>query len=154
VTIPGVDKKTAETIVAETGADMNRFPSAGHLASGAGLCPGNDESAGKRKSGKARKGNRWLNVGLLEAALASTRRKDSYLRAQYYKIRARRGHKKAVRAVAHSILVVVYHLLSKGIRYEDLGGDYFTRRDPQARIRYLVRQLEQMGQRITVQPAA
>lgn len=154
VTIPGVDQRTAETIVAETGADMSRFPSAGHLASWAGLCPGNDESAGKRRSGKTRKGNRWLNIGLLEAALASTRSKDSYLRAQYYKIRAKRGHKKAVRAVAHSILVCVYHMLSNGMEYKDLGGDYFTRRDPRARIRYLVRQLEQMGQRVTLEPAA
>lgn len=154
MTIPGVGQRTAETIVAETGADMSRFPSAGHLASWAGMCPGNNESAGKRKSGKTRKGNRWLSIGLTEAALGATRTKNSYLRAQYYKIRARRGHKKAVRAVAHSILVITYHMLSKRMKHEDLGADSFTRRDPQARIRYLVRQLEQMGQRVTVQPAA
>ncbi|HJX15524.1 MAG TPA: IS110 family transposase [Candidatus Deferrimicrobiaceae bacterium] len=154
VTIPGVDRKTVETIVAETGADMSRFPSAGHLASWAGMCPGNNESAGKRKSGKTRKGNRWLSIGLTEAALAASRSKDCYLRAQYYRIRTRRGHKKAVRAVAHSILVITYHLLSKRVSYKDLGGDYFIRRDPQVRIRYLVRQLEQMGQRVTVESAA
>lgn len=154
VTAPGIDRKTAEMLLAETGADMSRFPSAGHLASWAGMCPGNEESAGTRKSGKARKGNRWLSAGLTEAALSAVRSKDTYLRAQYLRIRARRGPRKAIRAVAHSLLVSVYHMWKDRVPYQDLGGDYFTRRDPQTRIRYLVRQLEQMGQRVTLESAA
>jgi transposase len=153
-TIPGVDTRTAEVVLAETGADMSRFPSAGHLASWAGLCPGNDESAGKRRSGKTRKGSPALNAALIESALASTRCKSSYLRAQYYRVRARRGHKKAVRAVAHSILISAYHMMKGNLTFCDLGADYFTRRDPQARIRYLVRQLEHMGQHVTLQKCA
>ena len=112
-TIPGVQRRTAEVIIAETGGDMSAFPSARHLASWAGACPGNDESAGKRHSGRTRKGSRWLGIALTEAALAATRTKDTYLAAQYRRLRPRRGHKRALGAVKHSILVAAWHMLSR-----------------------------------------
>ena len=128
--IPGVQRRTAEVIVAEIGTDMSVFPSAKHLASWAGQCPGNHQSAGKRRSGKTRNGSKWLDWALEESALAAVRSKDVYLAAQYQRLRARRGHKKALGAVKHSILVACWHMLSTGELYADLGGDYFERRDP------------------------
>jgi transposase len=153
-TIPGVQRRTAEVILAETGADMTAFPSAAHLASWAGVCPGNDQSAGKRRSGKARKGSKWLRGALAEAALAATRTKDSYLAAQYRRLAARRGHNKALTAVAHSILVAAWHMLQTGETYNDPGGDYFARRDPERLTRRLVAQLQRLGHNVTLQEAA
>jgi len=153
-TIPGVQRRTAEVIVAEVGADMSVFPSAGRLASWAGLCPGNDESAGKRRSGRTRKGSRWLSIALTEAAQANTRSRDTYLTAQYRRLRARRGHKRAIGAVKHSIVVACWHMLTTGEVYRDAGGDYFTRLDPSKQRRRLVAQLERLGYTVTPQDAA
>jgi transposase len=153
-TIPGVGERTAEVIIAELGPDVERFPSHRHAASWAAVCPGHDESAGKRRSGKTRKGDSWLRVALIEAAnSAAGRTKDTYLRAQYLRIRRRRGHKKAIVAVAHSILVSAYHVLQDGLSYQELGGDYFlTREDRQRVTQRLVRQLERLGQTVTLEP--
>jgi transposase len=144
-TIPGVQRRTAEVIIAETGGDMSAFPTAKHLASWAGICPGNDESAGKRRSGRTRKGSKWLRANLVEAATAASRTKNTYLQAQYTRLRARRGHARAVTAVAHSMLVAVWHILSTGESYTDPGGDYFARRDPERTTRRLIAQLEKLG---------
>jgi transposase len=129
-TIPGVQRRTAEVIIAETGGDMTAFPTAKHLASWAGFCPGNDESAGKRRSGKTRKGSKWLRANMIEAAKAASRTKDTYLAAQYQRLRARRGHAKATTAVAHSMLVAAWHMLSR-----DSAGPWSTvvRSDPSRR---------------------
>lgn len=153
-TIPGVQRRTAEVVLAEIGADMSVFPSAGHLASWAGLCPGNDESAGKRRSGRTRKGSRWLSIALTEAAQANTRSRDTYLSAQYRRLRARRGHKKAIGAVKHSIIVACWHMLTTGERYSEAGSDYFTRLDPDKQTRRLVAQLERLGHVVALQKAA
>ena len=153
-TIPGVKQRTAEVIVAETGADMTVFPTDKHLASWAGQCPGNDESAGKRRSGRSRKGSRWLGIALTEAALAATRQTDTYLGAQYRRLRGRRGHKRALGAVRHSIIVAVWHMLTTGEAYNDPGADYFDRRvDPERKVKRLIAQLEALGQRVVVKPA-
>jgi len=154
-TIPGVDRRTAELLLAEIGTDMTRFPTAAHLASWAGLCPGNNESAGKRGPGTTRKGSRWLRVGLVESANSAVRSKRNYFAAQYARLKGRRGHGRSIIAVAHSILVTAYHVLSRGQPYADLGPDYFLRRDDsEAYRRRLVRQLERMGLTVTVEPAA
>jgi transposase len=144
-TIPGVGKRSAEVIIAETGGDMSRFPTAGHLASWAGLCPGNNQSGGKRLGAKVRDGNPYLRTVLIEGALTALRKKTSFLRARYYKLKAARGHKTAIVAVAHQILVAVWHVLSRSEPFKDLGADYYKRRNPKARIGYLVRQLQELG---------
>ena len=155
VTIPGVAHRSAQVILAEIGADMSRFPTAGHLASWAGMCPGNNESAGKHRAGRTRHGSKWLRKALVEAGQAAGRTKDTYLAAQYAQIRARRGSQRAAVAVGHSILVIAWHLLSTGEPYHDLGGDYFDKhRNNAARQRRLVAQLEAMGHRVTLEPAA
>ena len=128
VTIPGVSTRTAQVILAEIGADMSRFPTAGHLASWAGMCPGNNESAGKHRSGRTRQGSKWLRKALIEAGQAAGRTKNTYLAAQYAQIRGRRGPQRAAVAVGHSILVIAWHLLTNGEPYNDLGGDYFDKR--------------------------
>jgi transposase len=151
-TIPGVGQRTAQVLLAEIGADLSRFPSAGHLASWAGLCPGNDESAGKRRSGRTRKGNVWLRTALVEAAQAAARTKDTYLAAQYRRLAARRGAKRAAVAVAHSLLVMVYALLTHHQAYHELGGQYFDARDRQAVQRRLVRRLEALGYAVSLRP--
>jgi transposase len=153
-TITGVARRTAEVMVAEIGTDMSVFPTAGHLASWAGGCPGNDQSAGKRRSGRTRKGSKWLGIALEEAALAATRSKDSYLGAQYRRLRPRIGHGRALGAVKHSILIAYWHMFTTGETYRDLGGDYFQRRDPQRATRRLVHQLERLGLHVILQPAA
>jgi transposase len=129
---------------------MSRFPSAAHLASWAGICPGNNESAGKRKSGRIRRGNPWVRMALVEAAHAAVRAKDSYLSAQFRRLAARRGAKKASVAVAHSILVIVYHLLHHDCPYADLGGNYFDEHDRQQVARRLVQRLEGLGYRVAL----
>ena len=151
-TIPGVGRRTAEILVAEIGTDLTRFPSVRHLASWAGLCPGNDESAGKRRSGRTRQGSPWLRTALVEAAQAAARTKDTYLAAQYRRLAARRGAKRAALAVAHSILGMVYVLLTRQEGYHDLGGQYFDERDRQAVERRLVRRLEALGYNVSLQP--
>ncbi len=153
-TIPGVGKRTAELVLAEVGTDMGRFPSASHLASWAGLCPGNNESAGKRMSGRIRKGNPWLREGLVEAARAAARTKNTYLSAQYHRIAARRGSKRAAVAVAHTILVIVYHMLQRGTTYHELGQNYFDERDKANLVTRTVKRLEKLGYRVTLDEVA
>jgi transposase len=153
-TIPGVNRRTAEVLIAETGADMSRFPTAKHLASWAGLCPGNNESAGKRMAGTVRKGNRWLRTALVEAALSASRSKDSALAARYRRVMRHRGHKKAVIAVAHAILISVYYMLSRQVPYQELGPDYFDHRHAERARRRAVQTLERQGYRVTLEPAA
>jgi transposase len=153
-TIPGVGRRTAEVLVAEIGTDLTRFPSARHLASWAGLCPGHDERAGKRRSGRTRKSSPWLRTALVEAARAAARSKETYLAAQYRRLAARRGAKRAAVAVAHSILVMVYALLTQQIEYHDLGGHYFDKRDRQAVERRLVRRLEALGYSVSLEPTS
>jgi len=152
-TIPGIGQRLAEEILAEIGLDMTRFPSARHLASWAGVCPGHNESAGKRKSGKTRKGSKWLRAALIQAANAAARKRDTYLSSQYRNLAARRGGNKAKVAVAHTMLVIIYHLLSKGGSYQDLGAAYFdVLRHDKVRQR-LVKRLEALGYEVTVAPA-
>jgi len=153
-TIPGVQRRTAEVIVAEIGTDMSRFASARHLASWAGQCPGNDRSAGKRRSGTTRHGSKWLDATLTEAALAATRSKDVYLAAQYQRLRPRRGHSRALGAVKHSIIVACWHMLTTGELYREAGGDFYTRRDPERATRRLVAQLERLGHHVSLEAAA
>jgi transposase len=151
-TIPGVGRRTAEVLVAEIGVDMTRFPSAAHLAAWAGVAPGNNESAGKRRSGRTRKGSPWLRAALVEAAQAAGRSKSTYLGAQYRRLLPRKGKKRAVVAVGHSILVIAYHLLTRREPYHDLGVTYFDQRARQAVERRLVRRLEALGYTVSLQP--
>lgn len=153
-TIPGVGVRTAEEVIAEIGADMSQFPSARHLASWAGQCPGNDRSAGRRRSGHTRHGSKWLDRALTEAAQAATRTNDVYLAAQYQRLRYRRGHAKALGAVKHSMLVACWHMLQTGELYREPGADYFRRRDPERIVRRLVAQLESLGHRVVLEAAA
>lgn len=153
-TIPGVGPETAEVIVAEMGADMSRFPSARHLAAWAGLAPGNHESAGKQRTGRTRKGNHALRQGLIQAAHAAAHTKNTYLAAQYHRLAARRGSKRAIVAVAHSMLVIAYCLLSRHEPYRELGGDYFDRLRPETTAKRLMRRLENLGYKITLQAPA
>src|SRR5215212_1525326 len=150
--IPGVSALSAEVIVAEIGTDMRRFPTAGHLLSWAGLCPRSDESAGKRRSTRLRKGAPWLKTALVQCAWAASRKKDGYLRAQFQRLRARRGPKKAICAVAASILTAAYHMLRDGTFFQDLGPDHFDRRAKGDRTARLVRHLTALG--YTIQPPA
>jgi transposase len=153
--IPGVSDLAAQVIVSEIGTDMSRFPTAGHLVSWAGLCPRNDESAGKRRSTRLRHGAPWLKTLLVQCAwAAATRKKDGYLRAQYLRIRARRGIKKAIVAVAASILSAAYHMLRNGTYWNDLGSDYFAQRDQKRTADRLVRRLTDLGFNVQIQPVA
>jgi len=154
-TIHGVNKRTAEVIIAEIGVDMRVFPTAGHLASWAGLCPGNNESAGKHRSGKTRKGDPWLRAALVEAALAaSTRSNRGAFGARYRRIMRHRGHKKAVVAVAHAILETAYYLLARHTTFQDPGRDYYERRHAERVRRQAIQALERQGYRVTLAPAA
>jgi transposase len=153
-TIPGVARRTAEILVAEVGVDMARFPTAAHLASWAGMCPGNDESAGKRRSGRTRRANPWLRAALVEAARAAARGKHTYLGAFYRRLAARRGARKATVALGHALLVIAYHLLKDGTVYRDLGTTHFDDRDRAAVKRRLVHRLQDLGYKVTLEPAA
>jgi transposase len=146
--IPGVDRLTIENVVAEIGVDMSQFPTPQHLASWAGICPGNEESAGKRKRTRITKGNRWLRRALTESAWAATHTKDSYLPAQYHRLAGRRGKKRALVAVGHSLLVIFHHVIKHRVDYKDLGADYFLQLQPERLKRYLVRRLEQLGYKV------
>ncbi len=151
-TIPGVDRVTAWSLVAEVGVRMEQFPSAGHLASWAGLCPGSFESAGKRLSGRTRKGSASLRRCLCQVGSVVSHLRDNYLSAQYRRLAARRGGKRAVLAVAHTVLVMAYHILKRKQNYQELGADYFDRLNADAIRRSLVRRLERLGHRVTLEP--
>jgi transposase len=153
-TIPGIEVRTAQNVIAEIGTDMTQFPSADHLASWGGQCPGNHQSAGKRRSGKSRKGSKWLNQALKEAAMAALRTNDSYLQALYRRKKSQLGHARALGAVKHSILCAMWHMLTTGELYRDLGADYYARRDPERQTRRLVAQLERLGHTVTLQQTA
>jgi transposase len=152
VSIPGIKDLGAQAIVSEIGIDMARFPSAGHLLSWAGMCPRNDESAGKRRSNRLRKGAPWLKTTLVQCAWAAVKKKDSYLQAQFYRIRARRGPKKAIMAVAASILTAVYHMLKDGTMYQDLGSAHFDRQSKDQQKSRLVKRLLDLGYAVEIQP--
>ena len=152
--IPGVSVLSATTILAEIGRDMSRFPTAGHLVAWAGLCPGQNESAGKRKSSRLRKGAPWLKTMLVQCAWAAKRQKNSYYAAQFHRLKSRRGPQKAICAVAASMLTAVYHMLNDGTSHQDLGADYFDRRSPEAKARRLVAQLSRLGFEVQLQPLA
>jgi len=145
VTIPGVDERSAKAILAETGTDMSRFPDAAHLASWTGICSGNNESAGKRRSGRTTKGNRWLRRALTQAAWAASHTKDTYLSAFFRRLAGRRGKKRALVALAHSLLVTIYYMLKEHRCYADLGPDYLDRLHPERLAKALVRRLEKLG---------
>jgi len=153
-TIPGVKRRTAEVIVAEIGVDMTRFPNAAHLASWAGLCPGNNESGGKSRPGKIRRGDPWLRTALTEAALGAIRHGRGALAARYRRIMRHRGHEKAVIAVAHAILVAAYHLLTRHTAYLELGDDYYDRRHAERAKRRALSTLERQGYRVTLEAVA
>jgi transposase len=154
MTIPGVDQITASSMIAEIGGDMNQFPSAQHLASWAGVCPGNKESAGKQYSGKTRKGSRWLRRILCQAAWAASHTKNTYLSAQFRRIAAKRGKQRAIIAVAHTILVAAYYILQRNESYREAGGHYFEQSNPVALRRYLVKRLERLGHKVVLEPAS
>jgi transposase len=151
-TIPGVEQRAAETVIAEIGPNMEQFPTADHLASWAGMCPGNNESAGKRKSGRTTKGSRWLRQMLTQAAWAASHTKDTYLAAQYRRLAARRGKKRALVALGHTLLVIMYHLLKNRTTYQELGGDFLERLEPDRLTRQLVKRLEKLGHNVILQP--
>jgi transposase len=154
-TIPGINQRTAQALLAEIGADMSVFGSAARLASWAAVCPGNHESAGKSTSGKTRKGPKWLGIYLHDAATSAIRTKNTYLSAQYARLRPRLGHSKALVAVEHSILVAIFYMFERDQPYHDLGADYFIRReDPHRRARKLIRQLEAIGYTVHAEPPA
>jgi transposase len=152
--VPGVARRLAVTLIAETGADMSRFPSAGHLCSWGAMCPGHNASAGKRRSGKTRDGNRFLRGALIEGALAATRAKGTALQARYCRIKRHRGHKKAIVAVGHQILEIAYYIMRDDVTYQELGSEYFARRDRDRAMKRSIKHLEALGYHVTLEPAA
>jgi transposase len=153
-TIPGVSTLGAMIILSEIGRDMSRFPTAGHLLAWAGLCPGQNESAGKRKSSRLRKGAPWLKTLLVQCAWAASRKKDSYYKAQFNRLRGKHGPKKAICAVAASMLTAIYHMLKDGTEHHDLGADHFDRRSSAVKANRLVAQLTKLGFKVELQPLA
>lgn len=153
-TIPGIDRIGAISIVAETGGDMTRFPTAGQLCSWGAMCPGQNESAGKRRSGKTRKGNKYLRATLIQAGLGAIHSQGTALQARYHRVKRHRGHKKAVVAVGHQILEIAYYVMRDGVTYDELGGDYFDRRHAERAVRRHQRQLEALGYRVTLEKVA
>lgn len=153
-TMTGIARRTGEVMVAEIGTDMSVFPTARHLASWAARCPANNQSAGRRRRGGGRKGAKWLGIALEEAALAAIRTKNTYLAAQYQRLKPRIGHGRALGAVKHSMLIAYWHMFTTGQTYTDLGGDYFQRRDPERATKRLVAQLERLGHTVTLTEAA
>jgi transposase len=153
-TVPGVSLVAAPAILSEIGPDMSRFPTAGHLVAWAGLCPGHNESAGKRKSSRLRKGAPWLKTMLVQCAWAAKRKKDSYYRAQFFRLQSRRGPQKAICAVAASILTAIYNILKDGVEHRDLGGTYFDRRPVELKANHLVARLKKLGFTVQLQPIA
>jgi len=151
-TIPGISQRVAETVLAEIGTKMEQFPSADHLASWAGMCSGNNESAGKRRSGRITKGNRWLKRILVQAAWAASHTKGTYLAAQYHRLAKRRGCKRALVAVGHTLLGIIYHVLKRGTTYAELGADFLGRLEPARLTRQLVKRLEALGHKVTLEP--
>lgn len=149
--IPGIDRRVAEVVLAEVGPDMAPFPTHANLASWAGMCPGNEESAGKRVRRRITPGNRWLKRTLAQASWAASRTKNSYLASQYRRLAGRRGRKRALIAVGHSILVIVYHMLKTGTSHADLGGNFLDRLQPERMTRYYVRRLEALGHKVTLE---
>ena len=152
--MPGLGELAARVLLAEIGTDMSRFPTAAQLISWAGLCPKNDESAGKRRSTRMRKGAPWLKVTLIQCAWAAARKKDSYLQALFHRVRARRGAKKAIGAVAASMLTAAYHMIANGTFYHDLGSDHFQRRSKPDQIKHLVAKLQGLGYEVEIKPLA
>jgi transposase len=152
MTMPGVGLRTAQNVLAEIGTDMSRFPTDQHLASWAAMCPGNRESAGKRRSGHTNHGNRWLRTALVQAAWAASHSKKTYLSAQYRRLAGRRGKKRAIVAVGHTMLVMMYHMLRDGVDYEELGHDYLDKLQPQRLTRYLVKRLQSLGHQVILSP--
>lgn len=153
-TIPGISAVAAPAILSEIGADMSRFETAGHLVAWSGLCPGQNESAGKRKSSRLRKGAPWLKTMLVQCAWAAKRSKNSYYRAQFFRLQARRGPQKAICAVAASILTAIYHILKNGTEHHDLGADYFDRRPTEVKASRLVARLKKLGFTVQLQQTA
>jgi transposase len=150
--VPGVDRIAAWGLVAEMGINMEQFPSAKHAASWGGVCPGNHESAGKRLGGRTRKGNPWLRRILGQSAWAAARTKNTYVAVQFRRLAAKRGRKRAIVAIGHSLLVTGYNLLRKQCMYQDLGADYFDRINAERLKHYLVKRLESLGQKVTLEP--
>ena len=151
--VPGIDHRNAEVVLAEVGPKVDPFPNDPHLSSWAGMCPGHEESAGKRRTGRTSKGNRWLRAALVQAAWAASHTKSSYWGAQSRRLVGRRGKKRALVAVGHSILVILYHMLKDGHPYSELGRDFFDRVNPHRLIRYYSRRLEELGHKVTLEPA-
>lgn len=148
--LSGIGKRSAEVIVSEIGIDMSRFPTDAHIASWAGLCPGNNISAGKRKSGKSNKGNKYLKSILIQCAKAAKNDKDSFFHAQYERLVVRRGANRATVAVAHSMLIAIYHMLKDNVRFKDLGSDYYTKFNAEAKAKYYIRKLQELGMSVPV----
>jgi len=151
--IPGIGRRTAEAILAETGVEMSRFPTATHLSSWARVCPGNNESGGKRRKTSTGRGNPWLRSALVESAWAASRTRETYLSAQYHRLAARRGAKRAIVALAHTILVILYHLLRTGKTYQDLGSNYFDERQRQYVLHRAVHRIERLGYKVSLEAA-